>query len=84
MNKRQKVNSSFQGALKGSESQSSFGCLEKAQSVSDFKPFLLFIIPHLIFALHPCSSTDCESHCKASKGKMKVTMKKYCKKDFGE
>lgn len=29
-------------------------------------------------------STDCESHCKATKGKMKVTMKKYCKKDFGE
>ncbi|XP_066498141.1 netrin-1b [Hoplias malabaricus] len=26
--------------------------------------------------------TDCDSHCKASKGKMKVTMKKYCKKDF--
>ncbi|KAB5553980.1 hypothetical protein PHYPO_G00044840 [Pangasianodon hypophthalmus] len=26
--------------------------------------------------------SDCESHCKASKGKLKVTMKKYCKKDF--
>ncbi|CAB1433435.1 unnamed protein product [Pleuronectes platessa] len=25
---------------------------------------------------------DCESHCKASKGKMKITMKKYCKKDY--
>lgn len=29
-------------------------------------------------------SLDCESHCKASKGKMKITMKKYCKKDYGE
>lgn len=29
-------------------------------------------------------SPDCESHCKASKGKMKITMKKYCKKDYGE
>ncbi|GLD73719.1 netrin-1-like protein, partial [Lates japonicus] len=26
--------------------------------------------------------SDCESHCKASKGKMKITMKKYCKKDY--
>ncbi|XP_016103711.1 netrin-1-like [Sinocyclocheilus grahami] len=26
--------------------------------------------------------TDCDSHCKTPKGKMKVTMKKYCKKDF--
>uniref|UniRef100_H3CXW9 Netrin-1 n=1 Tax=Tetraodon nigroviridis TaxID=99883 RepID=H3CXW9_TETNG len=25
---------------------------------------------------------DCDSHCKASKGKMKITMKKYCKKDY--
>ncbi|KAM9784492.1 netrin-1b [Syngnathus typhle] len=27
-------------------------------------------------------TSDCESHCKASKGKMKITMKKYCKKDY--
>ncbi|ROL42927.1 Netrin-1 [Anabarilius grahami] len=26
--------------------------------------------------------TDCDSHCKSPKGKMKVTMKKYCKKDI--
>ncbi|XP_047212840.1 netrin-1-like isoform X2 [Girardinichthys multiradiatus] len=26
--------------------------------------------------------SDCDSYCKASKGKMKITMKKYCKKDF--
>ncbi|KTG25855.1 hypothetical protein cypCar_00010549 [Cyprinus carpio] len=26
--------------------------------------------------------TDCDSHCKTPKGKMKVTMKKYCKKDY--
>lgn len=30
------------------------------------------------------SSSDCDSHCKSPKGKMKVTMKKYCKKDFGK
>ncbi|KAL7850640.1 hypothetical protein SRHO_G00199890 [Serrasalmus rhombeus] len=30
----------------------------------------------------PEEPTDCDSHCKASKGKLKVTMKKYCKKDF--
>lgn len=29
-------------------------------------------------------SIDCESHCKTSKGKMKITMKKYCKKDYGK
>nr|XP_061829845.1 netrin-1-like [Nerophis lumbriciformis] len=27
-------------------------------------------------------TSDCESHCKGSKGKMKITMKKYCKKDY--
>ncbi|XP_071058659.1 netrin-1-like [Pseudochaenichthys georgianus] len=26
--------------------------------------------------------SDCDSHCKASKGKLKITMKKYCKKDY--
>ncbi|XP_068607076.1 netrin-1a [Brachionichthys hirsutus] len=34
----------------------------------------------------PPSSTeepsDCESYCKASKGKLKINMKKYCKKDY--
>ncbi|TRY56380.1 hypothetical protein DNTS_034977, partial [Danionella cerebrum] len=25
---------------------------------------------------------DCESYCKASKGKLKINMKKYCKKDY--
>ncbi|XP_020555387.1 netrin-1 isoform X2 [Oryzias latipes] len=34
----------------------------------------------------PASSTeeasDCESYCKASKGKLKINMKKYCKKDY--
>nr|XP_012630574.1 netrin-1 [Microcebus murinus] len=27
---------------------------------------------------------DCDSYCKASKGKLKINMKKYCKKDYGE
>ncbi|KAL2101061.1 hypothetical protein ACEWY4_002822 [Coilia grayii] len=26
--------------------------------------------------------TDCDTHCKASKGKMKINMKKYCKKHY--
>ncbi|KAM8842227.1 netrin-1 isoform X2 [Synchiropus splendidus] len=34
----------------------------------------------------PSTSTeeplDCESYCKASKGKLKINMKKYCKKDY--
>ncbi|XP_034044101.1 netrin-1a isoform X2 [Thalassophryne amazonica] len=34
----------------------------------------------------PASSTeepsDCDSYCKASKGKLKINMKKYCKKDY--
>lgn len=34
--------------------------------------------------LFTSSPVDCETHCKASKGKMKITMKKYCKKDYGE
>lgn len=40
-------------------------------------------INYLVFPSHLFPS-DCESHCKASKGKMKITMKKYCKKDYGE
>lgn len=28
--------------------------------------------------------TDCDSYCKASKGKLKINMKKYCKKDYGK
>lgn len=32
----------------------------------------------------PLSSlTDCDSYCKASKGRLKINMKKYCKKDYG-
>lgn len=29
-------------------------------------------------------SADCDSYCKASKGKLKINMKKYCKKDYGK
>lgn len=32
----------------------------------------------------PLSPADCDSYCKASKGKLKINMKKYCKKDYGE
>lgn len=30
------------------------------------------------------SPADCDSYCKASKGKLKMNMKKYCRKDYGE
>lgn len=32
----------------------------------------------------PSLGADCDSYCKASKGKLKINMKKYCKKDYGE
>lgn len=38
----------------------------------------------LLFCPFYVLSIDCESHCKTSKGKMKITMKKYCKKDYGK
>lgn len=34
--------------------------------------------------LAPSHFADCDSYCKASKGKLKINMKKYCKKDYGE
>lgn len=30
------------------------------------------------------SCSDCDTYCKASKGKLKINMKKYCKKDYGK
>lgn len=36
------------------------------------------------FCLCSPSPADCDSYCKASKGKLKINMKKYCKKDYGE
>lgn len=30
------------------------------------------------------SPADCDSYCKASKGKLKMNMKKYCRKDYGK
>lgn len=32
----------------------------------------------------PLSPSDCDTYCKASKGKLKINMKKYCKKDYGK
>ncbi|KAK1798133.1 hypothetical protein P4O66_000626 [Electrophorus voltai] len=29
-----------------------------------------------------CQPSHCDSYCKASKGKLKINMKKYCKKDY--
>uniref|UniRef100_G3R8C0 Netrin-1 n=1 Tax=Gorilla gorilla gorilla TaxID=9595 RepID=G3R8C0_GORGO len=31
---------------------------------------------------HRKACKDCDSYCKASKGKLKINMKKYCKKDY--
>lgn len=46
--------------------------------------FVVYLLLPLSFFFFFFFTTDCESHCKASKGKMKITMKKYCKKDYGE
>ncbi|TNN59087.1 Netrin-1 [Liparis tanakae] len=45
--------------------------------------FRVFALSHRVDKM-PRRVPDCETHCKASKGKMKITMKKYCKKDYGE
>lgn len=37
-----------------------------------------------VFLPSPSLRADCDSYCKASKGKLKINMKKYCKKDYGE
>lgn len=36
------------------------------------------------FCLCSAFPADCDSYCKASKGKLKINMKRYCKKDYGE
>ncbi|MEJ1273111.1 hypothetical protein NN561_003971 [Cricetulus griseus] len=36
-------------------------------------------MPFLILRIH---YLDCDSYCKASKGKLKMNMKKYCRKDY--
>ena len=43
---------------------------------------LFFALLSFVCALP--SPADCDSYCKASKGKLKINMKKYCKKDYGE
>lgn len=46
--------------------------------------FILFIASLIGFCLCFPLPADCDSYCKASKGKLKINMKKYCKKDYGE
>uniref|UniRef100_A0A8C1TMA9 Netrin-1 n=1 Tax=Cyprinus carpio TaxID=7962 RepID=A0A8C1TMA9_CYPCA len=40
------------------------------------------IAPPTTTASSTVGPSDCESYCKASKGKLKINMKKYCKKDY--
>lgn len=39
---------------------------------------------HTALVFIPLSPSDCDTYCKASKGKLKINMKKYCKKDYGK
>ncbi|KAJ0032953.1 hypothetical protein NQD34_000060, partial [Periophthalmus magnuspinnatus] len=40
------------------------------------------VAPPTTASTSPEEASDCESYCKASKGKLKINMKKYCKKDY--
>uniref|UniRef100_A0A672TB92 Netrin-1 n=1 Tax=Sinocyclocheilus grahami TaxID=75366 RepID=A0A672TB92_SINGR len=41
-----------------------------------------FPLLHSLIVFFCPPTLDCESYCKASKGKLKINMKKYCKKDY--
>ncbi|KAG8507153.1 Netrin-1 [Galemys pyrenaicus] len=47
-------------------------------------PASLFIASLIRFCLCSPLPADCDSYCKASKGKLKINMKKYCKKDYAQ
>ncbi|XP_066473762.1 netrin-1 isoform X2 [Tiliqua scincoides] len=40
------------------------------------------VVPPTTIASSTEEPADCDSYCKASKGKLKINMKKYCKKDY--
>nr|XP_060620473.1 netrin-1 isoform X2 [Anolis sagrei ordinatus] len=40
------------------------------------------VVPPTTAASSTEEPSDCDSYCKASKGKLKINMKKYCKKDY--
>ncbi|XP_020310229.1 netrin-1 isoform X2 [Oncorhynchus tshawytscha] len=40
------------------------------------------VVPPTTTASSTEKPADCDSYCKASKGKLKINMKKYCKKDY--
>ncbi|XP_038835037.1 netrin-1 isoform X2 [Salvelinus fontinalis] len=40
------------------------------------------VVPPTTTASSTEQPADCDSYCKASKGKLKINMKKYCKKDY--
>lgn len=57
--------------------------LSRPPSPSAFFIFRLICFVN-VFLPSPSLRADCDSYCKASKGKLKINMKKYCKKDYGE
>nr|XP_020658679.1 netrin-1 isoform X2 [Pogona vitticeps] len=40
------------------------------------------VVPPTTMASSTEEPADCDSYCKASKGKLKINMRKYCKKDY--
>lgn len=64
-------------------------CFIKVKKKNFFEQFnkthhclsLFLLLPNIYFF---SSSADCDSYCKASKGKLKINMKKYCNKDYGK
>uniref|UniRef100_A0A8B9LTP5 Netrin 1 n=1 Tax=Astyanax mexicanus TaxID=7994 RepID=A0A8B9LTP5_ASTMX len=53
------------------------------QSRSPIAPCIKIpVAPPTTTASSPEEPADCDSYCKASKGKLKINMKKYCKKDY--
>lgn len=60
-------------------------CSFEASPPSPSPFFILRLICFVnVFLPSPSLRADCDSYCKASKGKLKINMKKYCKKDYGE
>ncbi|KAJ7316137.1 hypothetical protein JRQ81_002299 [Phrynocephalus forsythii] len=53
------------------------------QSRSPIAPCIKIpVVPPTTMASSTEEPADCDSYCKASKGKLKINMRKYCKKDY--
>ncbi|XP_026532788.1 netrin-1 [Pseudonaja textilis] len=53
------------------------------QSRSPIAPCIKIpVVPPTTMASSTEKPADCDTYCKASKGKLKINMKKYCKKDY--